>query len=52
MLRKIDIIPLQVLIEATIAEVTLNDQLAYGTQFYLGNKVAGILTTAGPGRRK
>jgi hypothetical protein len=38
MLRKLDIIPLQVLIEATIAEVTLNDALNYGTQFYLGNK--------------
>ena len=48
MLRKIDITPLQVLIEATIAEVTLNDQLAYGTQFFLGGKLAGILTTAGP----
>jgi general secretion pathway protein D len=36
MLRKIDIIPLQVMIEATIAEVTLNDNLAYGTQFLLG----------------
>src|SRR2546427_3709083 len=33
MLRKIDIIPLQVLIEATIAEVTLTDKLNYGTQF-------------------
>ena len=48
MLRKIDIIPLQVLIEATIAEVTLNDSLNYGTQFYLGNKFAGALTQAGP----
>ena len=47
MLRKLDIIPLQVLIEATIAEVTLNDALNYGTQFYLGHKFAGILTTAG-----
>jgi len=47
MLRKLDIIPLQVLIEATIAEVTLNDVLNYGTQFYLGHKFAGILTTAG-----
>jgi general secretion pathway protein D len=37
MLRKIDIVPLQVLIEATIAEVTLNDALQYGTQFYLKN---------------
>jgi general secretion pathway protein D len=45
MLRKIDIIPLQVLIDATIAEVTLNDQLAYGTQFFLGNSgVAGTLS--------
>jgi len=48
MLRKIDIIPLQVLIEATIAEVTLNDTLNYGTQFYLGSKFAGSLTTANP----
>jgi general secretion pathway protein D len=47
MLRKMDIIPLQVLIEATIAEVTLNDTLNYGTQFYLGSKFAGTLTTAG-----
>jgi general secretion pathway protein D len=35
MLAKVDIIPLQVLIEATIAEVTLNDALQYGTQFFL-----------------
>ena len=34
MLHKIDIVPLQVLIEATIAEVDLNDQLQYGTQFF------------------
>jgi general secretion pathway protein D len=34
MLSKVDIIPLQVLIEATIAEVDLNDQLQYGTQFF------------------
>lgn len=35
MLVKVDIIPLQVLIHATIAEVTLNDALQYGTQFFL-----------------
>jgi general secretion pathway protein D len=34
MLHKIDIIPLQVRIDATIAEVTLNDNLRYGTQFF------------------
>jgi len=34
MLRKIDILPLQVRIDAIIAEVDLNDALQYGTQFY------------------
>jgi general secretion pathway protein D len=34
MLRKIDILPLQVRIDAIIAEVTLNDNLNFGTQFY------------------
>jgi general secretion pathway protein D len=45
MLRKIDIVPLQVLIDATIAEVTLNDQLQYGTQFFF--KVDHILNQLG-----
>jgi general secretion pathway protein D len=36
-IRKLDILPMQVLIEATVAEVTLNDMLQYGTQFYLAN---------------
>jgi len=48
MLRKIDIIPLQVLIEATIAEVDLNDQLQYGTQFFFGVTGAHINSTLGP----
>jgi len=34
MLRKIDILPLQVRIDAVIAEVTLTDSLKYGTQFF------------------
>ena len=46
MLRKIDIIPLQVLIEATIAEVDLNDALQYGTQFFF--KADHIAFTLGP----
>ncbi len=33
-IRQLDIVPLQVLIEATIAEVTLNDSLQYGLQYY------------------
>ncbi|HEY1430548.1 MAG TPA: secretin N-terminal domain-containing protein, partial [Stellaceae bacterium] len=49
MLRKIDIIPLQVLIEATIAEVDLNDALQYGTQFFLKlGHVAATLGAANP----
>lgn len=36
-LKQLDIVPLQVLIEATIAEVTLNDQLKYGLQWFFQN---------------
>lgn len=46
MLRRIDVQPLQVRIDATIAEVDLNDTLIYGTQFFLRNGgVNGLLTT-------
>ena len=44
MLQKIDIVPLQVRIDATIAEVTLNDTLQFGTQFFF--KSAGPLTSS------
>jgi general secretion pathway protein D len=47
MLRKIDIIPLQVLIEATIAQVDLNNALQYGTQFFF--KTDHVAETLGPG---
>jgi general secretion pathway protein D len=47
MLRKVDILPLQVRIDAVIAEVTLNDQLQYGTQFFFQSRgVNGILSFA------
>jgi general secretion pathway protein D len=46
MLHKVDIIPLQVLIEATIAEVDLNDSLQYGTQFFF--KADHVANTLGP----
>jgi general secretion pathway protein D len=47
MLRKIDILPLQVRIDATIAEVTLNDQLQYGTQFFFkSGGINGVLSNA------
>jgi general secretion pathway protein D len=38
-LRKIDVTPRQVLIEATIAEVALSDDLRYGFQWYFQNNV-------------
>ncbi|MFL5284048.1 MAG: type II secretion system protein GspD, partial [Rhodopila sp.] len=47
MLRKIDILPLQVRIDAVIAEVTLNDALQYGTQFFFkSGGINGILNSA------
>jgi general secretion pathway protein D len=36
-LKRLDIIPLQVMIEATIAEVGLNDTLEYGLQWFFEN---------------
>ena len=45
MLRKIDILPLQVRIDAVIAEVQLNDALQYGTQFFFkSGGINGILS--------
>ncbi|MBO1359906.1 type II secretion system secretin GspD [Acetobacter sacchari] len=47
MLRKVDIMPLQVRVDATVAEVTLNDTLQYGTQFFFkSGGINGILSTA------
>jgi general secretion pathway protein D len=46
-LRQIDRPPVQVAIEATIAEVTLNDTLTYGVQFYLNSHGITLLNTNG-----
>lgn len=47
MLRKIDILPLQVRIDAVIAEVQLNDNLQYGTQFFFkSGGLNGILNAS------
>lgn len=47
-LRKLDQVPLQVLIEATIAEVTLNETLRYGVQWFFkyGNSGLGLNSVA------
>ena len=41
-LRQIDRPQLQVSIDATVAEVTLNDELSYGVQFFLTSKDLGL----------
>ena len=50
-LRRLDRPPLQVLIEATIVEVLLTDQLRYGVQYFLdtANLRVGFNTTGTPG---
>lgn len=51
-LRKLDVLPLQVLIEAAITEVTLTNQLQYGVQWSFGagqgQFILGAGTTAAP----
>ncbi|MFO1067505.1 MAG: type II secretion system secretin GspD [Geminicoccaceae bacterium] len=52
-LRRLDTPPLQVLIEATIAEVTLNDELRYGLQYFFqfGSVKLGYQNTLASGAR-
>ena len=45
--QRLDQPQLQVAINATIAEVTLNDELAYGVQFYLNSKNLGLKPNQG-----
>jgi len=46
-LTKLDIPPLQVLVEATIAEVTLTDTLSYGIQWFFKNGVSTFNLSTG-----
>jgi general secretion pathway protein D len=47
-LRKLDVAPNQVMIEAAIVEVTLNDQLQYGVQWQFGSGSSITALAAGP----
>ncbi len=40
-IRKLDVLPLQVLVEASIMEITLSDELSYGLEWYLSNRDLG-----------
>jgi general secretion pathway protein D len=44
-LRQIDRPPMQVAIDATVAEVTLNDALTYGVQYYLQKNAFGLISS-------
>jgi general secretion pathway protein D len=46
-LRQIDRPPMQVAIDATVAEVTLNDALSYGVQYFLNTHNVGLISTIG-----
>jgi len=49
--RKLDVVPRQVLIEVTIAEVTLSDEFSFGLEWYFNNhaKGKGFLDTGAAG---
>ena len=46
-LKRLDVPPTQVLIEASIIEVTLNDELKYGLQWVFSDKARGGLSGSG-----
>ncbi|MHB9103275.1 MAG: type II secretion system secretin GspD, partial [Sulfuricella sp.] len=49
--RKLDVVPRQVLIEVTIAEITLSDEFSFGLEWYFnnGSKGKGFLDTGSTG---
>lgn len=40
-LKQLDVMPSQILIEASILEITLNDELSYGLEWYFENTLGG-----------
>lgn len=46
-IKRLDQLPLQVLVEATIVEVSLEDELRYGLQWYFKNNLGNGYTGAG-----
>ncbi|MCC4264514.1 hypothetical protein LL240_08590 [Oceanimonas baumannii] len=46
-IKRLDQLPLQVLVEATIVEVSLEDKLRYGLQWYFKNSLGGGRTGVG-----
>lgn len=50
-IRRLDVMPMQVLIEATIAEVTLNDALRHGVRWYFESGNHSVLLSDEDGRK-
>jgi general secretion pathway protein D len=49
-IKRLDVPPRQVLIEASLAEVTLTDEIKFGVEWYLKSSIhSGILTSEGTG---
>jgi general secretion pathway protein D len=50
-IRKIDVVPRQVLVEVTIAEITLKDELKYGLEWFFtnGSRISGQLDIGSSG---
>lgn len=48
-IKQLDVLPLQVLIDATIVEVTLNDDLQYGIQWFISHNNGGTNIIKGGG---
>jgi general secretion pathway protein D len=46
-IKQLDVMPLQVLIDATIVEVTLADELKYGLRWYFAHRIGKSGTTQG-----
>ncbi len=49
MLQQLDVLPKQVIIEATLMEVTLTDRLSYGVEWFIKNSVDKFGTQGGIG---
>lgn len=43
-IRQLDPLPLQILVEATIAEITLNDRLRYGVEWFFQSGGSGVFS--------
>jgi len=51
-LQQLDVLPAQALIQASVIEVTLNDNLRFGVQYFLQNADSNFLMTTAPAQQQ